>query len=112
VTAPTPGTRLIRRLREKHGIDIPDSAYVRRTGAGRHQLAGGAWRWHMFASDDAGHLVLMPYGSQYTITELLRCRAWVIEQPTSRAPDANIDPCDGCARGLPCAAADPDSADG
>jgi hypothetical protein len=100
VSASTPGARLVRRLREEHGIDIPATAHVLRTGAGRHQRAAGAWTWHLEAVED-GRRVFVPYGSQSRVTDLLRCRAWVVEQPTHWRPDATIDLCLDCSLGAP-----------
>lgn len=60
-------SRLVRRLREEHDLDLEDDLSMFRTRAGRHQRAAGAWAW--FVLDSKNREVL---ASQYPISELVK----------------------------------------
>lgn len=58
--------RLLTRLR-RMGLDIPEGSAVRRTYAGKHQRAAGAWSWYLV--DPTGRESRV--GSQYPVGRLL-----------------------------------------
>jgi hypothetical protein len=66
-----PSHRLLARLR-RAGLDLSDGAAIRRSYAGRHQLAAGAWRWWIEVTED-GRIRPLDIGSHHTVAELLRC---------------------------------------
>lgn len=82
----TPVERLFDRLRAM-GLDVPDGSRFHRTHAGYWQRAQGAWSWFI---DNADGREL--YGSQVTVTELLRWPEWVAEhEPHAPAGVLTID---------------------
>jgi hypothetical protein len=52
------------------GIEFSAKATIRRTYAGRHQKATGAWTWFLLDPAD----VARDLGSSYTVTELARAK--------------------------------------
>lgn len=90
----TPSQRLIARLRVQ-GLDLPEDTVVERIYTGRWMRARGAWSWHL--ATESG--TLLPFGSQWRVTELLRCpHEWQVEGADRYVTDRSIDPCDSCAR--------------
>lgn len=69
--APTPSQRLISKLRDM-GYSIPEDAEIERTYAGRHQKAQGANVWFLPVFEGNGTLNNHIFGSQWTVTELLK----------------------------------------
>lgn len=68
----TPSERLLDRLRDELDLDIPATAYIRRTYAGAGQRWGGAWSWIL--DDERPSPYALRLGSQWPVTELLRAR--------------------------------------
>ena len=73
--------KLIKRLNEEHGMNIPADVYVRRTYAGHWQLSAGAWRWHFECQDRDINFRVNVIGSQWTIKELLEAPFLSIYNP-------------------------------
>jgi hypothetical protein len=93
----TPSQRLLGRLRDELGLDIPGSAQVRRTYAGSTQLAQGAWKWFVLYEGDS-YRGRPDVGSHYSVADILgsaRIQAtddmWV-GRPTGQS--YSIDPVD------------------
>lgn len=84
----TPSERLVARLREECGLELPEGAYAARTFAGRHMLSAGAWRVRLCEAD--GMPIQPLTGSHWTVTELVRAER--IEVTTNRFGDRSIDP--------------------
>ncbi len=68
----TKAQRVLYRLRDELGLDIPQDAKVVRTYVGRWQKGGGAFLWYVFN----GKSII---GSQYTMTNLLKYKQWEID---------------------------------
>ncbi len=68
-----PSDRLLARLREECHLRIPGHAVIRRTRAGRHMKAAGAWTWFVWVETNLGSEFLN-IGGLETVTKLSRCR--------------------------------------
>lgn len=88
-------SRVVARLRDQHGVDLPADTYVRRLYSGWAMKANGAWSWSLWSNTDPSDRNLI-YGSQWPATQLLRCKDWQIDPPTRNTPDRAIEPCKGC----------------
>ena len=53
-----------------HGIDCPPDVQIRRTRAGRHQKAAGAWLWFLWSNSSWSRNGCI--GSHYTVREIAR----------------------------------------
>jgi hypothetical protein len=83
--------RLIARLREECGLPLPEGTELRRTYAGREQLAGGAWKWYgVFPERVVWKNRTLQLGSHWTMTRLLAAERIVATQGTWH--DTEIDP--------------------
>lgn len=87
--------KLIDRLRKRcqaAGLELPEGVQIRRTHAGRHQLACGAWKWFLITAD--GHIyspnLKGQVGSQFRASDLVKHELEVSsDQPWG---DINLDP--------------------
>lgn len=73
----TSSQRLLARLRSELGLDIPESARIRRTNAGRVQRSEGAWTWFVEYDGDT-YRGRPDIGSHYPVTTLLGFRRLVV----------------------------------
>ncbi len=85
----TPSQRLLARLRDECGLDLPDGAQIQRTYVKRHQRDAGAMVWTVHRADG---MYLQPLiGSQWPVTELLKHRVIEVAEP-DRFGDRHVDP--------------------
>ncbi len=92
--------RIVKRLREDHGLAdrVPDGSTIKRTHAGRHMRAWGAWSWYLVSP--TGRPV--GYGSTFPASALAKCpHKWEFEHKTWADVDLSIDPCTACQRSNP-----------
>jgi hypothetical protein len=100
----TPSERLLARLRDELGLDLPEDTVIRRTYAGYWQRSRGAWSW--FATQADGTPFKSPdgfsysVGSQYPVGRLLQCQEPMAtrDNKMSYDRDISIDPCVICQR--------------
>lgn len=87
---PRPIERLITRLNEECGTDMPLNCELRRTYSGRHQRAAGAWSWWItpHAGRWKGHAV----GGYASVTELLRAKGLTMGESSDWQRDWIVDP--------------------
>ena len=64
--------KLVQRLRDEHGLAIPDDFHFERVYAGHWQRSAGAWSWYMCYPAPGGGV--QEIGSQWSVTELLRSK--------------------------------------
>lgn len=87
---------LARRVRDELGIPLrwePNAIFIRRTRAGRHQRAAGAWSW---VFHPASHI-----GSAERASDLLKAPKLAFHKPTSHSYEIGVamltkDPCPEC----------------
>jgi hypothetical protein len=65
----TRAQKFFQRLRNELGLNIPDDAYTRRTGAGRHQRSAGAWTSTIRSKSNP----IFEIGLWRPVAELVRC---------------------------------------
>jgi len=78
--------KLLKRLREELGLDIPEDTVIHRTRAGRHQLAAGGWCWWISLRTGA------TIGSFYTVKELAKSPYLSSQVSEMSSQDLLIDP--------------------
>jgi hypothetical protein len=66
--------KLIERCREELKLNLPEGTTIRRTKAGRHQKAAGAWSWYFWHPD---HPHLINIGGYDTVKNLARAKKLV-----------------------------------
>lgn len=67
--------KLLEKIRQDTGMDIPEGTVIKRTFAGRRQLQAGAISWFMYHRD---HSHLLDYGSCEPVTSLLKAKKLTI----------------------------------
>lgn len=73
--------KLQRRMRQELSLEMPADSAIRRTYAGRHQRAAGAFIWTLETEDRrSGFFGWHVVGSQYTVRELMRARKIEIDK--------------------------------
>lgn len=85
---PSPGDRLIARLRAENGLSLPQGARVARTYASGADRTVGAWSWLLVDADDRP--IEPVTGSQWRVGDLLRFPA--LTAALDRSGDRVIDP--------------------
>lgn len=96
MSRPTISERVVARLREQHGLDLPADTHIRRLHSGWAMKAAGAWSWSLWSPTEPDKV---SYGSQWAATDLLKCKHWQIDTPNRSTPDLAIEPCTDCRRG-------------
>lgn len=67
-----PSEKLILRLKNELELEIPDGTIIKSLRTGKIQKSAGAWSWCLY---NTNHGWITNYGSQYTVSELLKQKA-------------------------------------
>jgi hypothetical protein len=82
-----PQDRLLKRLRDELGIELPEQAEIRRTHAGRVQRSQGAWSWFVHIPLEAYKGGQPQVGSHWQIRQLMAARRLEV----SKAPWGDLE---------------------
>lgn len=72
-----PSERLLIRLKDELGLNIPPGSIIRRTYAGHWLRSGGAFSWMVEGPD--GRSIIPEIGSSFRVKDLLKAPALTIE---------------------------------
>lgn len=87
-----PQDRLLKRLHDELGIELPEQAEIHRTHAGRIQRSQGAWSWFAHIPLEFYRAGQPQVGSHWPVGMLLSARR--LEKSKAPWGDIEIDPAD------------------